>query len=116
MRYVYTVLLIVFVAIIVAGVYLVIDSHEVQKQVAEDSGSQIEIAVSVEKDKVTVDITTEIPGIVFFCFGMVGLLLLLIRVPLPSTSGTTHFGTDVTTTIDTRRTPALFLLLGIKYD
>ena len=50
-------------------------------------GSSSDIEVKVEKDSFTLKLVKAAPGVVIFCFGAIGLILMMYRVPTKEVLG-----------------------------
>lgn len=49
--------------------------------------SSSDVEVKVEKDSITLKLVKATPGLVIFCFGAVGLILMMYRVPTKEVIG-----------------------------
>ncbi|WP_133152947.1 hypothetical protein [Vibrio breoganii] len=70
----------VFALMAVAGGYLIYEEINPQS-----SASDVE--VKVERDSVTLNLVKATPGLVMFCFGAIGLILMIYRIPTKEVLG-----------------------------
>lgn len=73
----------VFAGMAVAGTYMTYSA--VSKTGQGDTTNELKLKVG--KDGLTVELTTAIPGVIIAVLGVVGLLLLLIRIPVREVLG-----------------------------
>ncbi|MEZ9131322.1 hypothetical protein FCV82_02220 [Vibrio breoganii] len=70
----------VFASMAAAGGYLIYEEINPQS-------SAFDVEVKVERDSVTLNLVKATPGLVMFCFGAIGLILMIYRTPTKEVLG-----------------------------
>jgi hypothetical protein len=75
-----------FASIAAAGGYMVYESS-LKKETKVDSSENSDLKLNVSKESVSFEITNAIPGLIIFCFGATGLILMIFKIPVHEVLG-----------------------------
>ena len=88
-RYLVTAFFVVFGLITAAGIFLLYRSADFSAATQPKKGDQSKIEVNAGANGLKVDVTTAVPGVIVFVFGVAGLILLLVKTPVREILGYT---------------------------
>jgi len=75
-----------FASIAAVGGYIVYKSS-LKKEAMVDSSENSDIKLSINKESVSFEITNAVPGLIIFCVGAAGLILMIFKIPVHEVLG-----------------------------